>query len=169
MFHRAWSNIREMPRCSLRSSIKFQGHMWQKSPIFTQIVHFRTVTPEFTNGYEMLHKAWNSKGQMSYCFPRSSIKFQGHAGQNITDFDPNCAFPDYRPVAAFKSLRFALFVQFWPIVFHIRHTYRSIECNHMYSLFKSPSSSETGRVTCGLLHVVMDKVVDNYFTCINPG
>ena len=45
---------------------------------------------------------------MPYCFPRSSIKFQGHAGQNITDFDPNGAFLDYRPVAAFKSLRFAL-------------------------------------------------------------
>ena len=57
----------------------------------------------------MLHKAWNSKGEVPYCFPRSSIKFQGHTGQNITDFDPNWAFPDYRPVAAFKSLRFALF------------------------------------------------------------
>ena len=45
---------------------------------------------------------------MPYCFPRSSIKFQDHTGQNITDFDPNWAFPDYRPVAAFKSLRFAL-------------------------------------------------------------
>ena len=56
----------------------------------------------------MLHKAWNSKEEMPYCFPRSSIKFQGHTGQNITDFDPNWAFPDYRPVAAFKSLRFAL-------------------------------------------------------------
>ena len=57
----------------------------------------------------MLHKAWNSKEEMPYCFPRSSIKFQDHTGQNITDFDPNWAFPDYRPVAAFKSLRFALF------------------------------------------------------------
>ena len=56
----------------------------------------------------MLHKAWNSKGEMPYCFPRSSIKFQGHTVQNIIDFDPNWAFPDYRPVAAFKSLRFAL-------------------------------------------------------------
>ena len=56
----------------------------------------------------MLHKAWNSKGEMPYCFPRSSIKFQGHTVQNITDFDPNWALPDYRPVAAFKSLRFAL-------------------------------------------------------------
>ena len=58
----------------------------------------------------MLHKAWNSKGEMPYCFPRSSVKFQGHTVQNITDFDPNWAFPDYRPVAAFKSLRFALFL-----------------------------------------------------------
>ena len=60
----------------------------------------------------MLHKAWNSKGEMPYCFPRSSIKFQGHTVQNITYFDPNWAFPDYRPVAAFKSLRFALFFKF---------------------------------------------------------
>ena len=56
----------------------------------------------------MLHKAWNSKEEMPYCFPRSSIKFLGHTGQNITDFDPNWAFPDYRRVAAFESLRFAL-------------------------------------------------------------
>ena len=58
----------------------------------------------------MLHKVWNSKGEMPYRFPRASIKFQGHTVQNITDFDPNWAFPDYRPVAAFKSLRFALFI-----------------------------------------------------------
>ena len=58
----------------------------------------------------MLHKAWNSKGEMPYRFPRSSVKFQGHTVQSITDFDPNWAFPDYRPVAAFKSLRFALFL-----------------------------------------------------------
>ena len=57
----------------------------------------------------MLHKAWNSKEEMPFCFPRSSIKFQSHTVQNITDFDPNWAFPDYRLVAAFKSLRFALF------------------------------------------------------------
>ena len=63
----------------------------------------------------MLHKAWNSKVEMPYRFPRSSIKFQGHTVQNITDFYPNWAFPDYRPVAAFKSLRFALLCwkQFW--------------------------------------------------------
>ena len=60
----------------------------------------------------MLHTAWNSKGKIPYRFPRSSVKFQGHTVQNITDFDPNWVFPDYRPVAAFKSLRFALFKKF---------------------------------------------------------
>ena len=78
--------------------------IWPKLGVSGQQLQF-----EFTDGYEMLHKAWDSKGEVPYCFPRSSIKFQGHTGQNITDFDPNWAFPDYRPVAAFKSLRFALF------------------------------------------------------------
>ena len=64
----------------------------------------------------MLHRAWNNKGEMPYCFPRSSIKFQGHTRQNITDFEPNWAFPDYRPVAAFKSLRFALLFFKWQLV-----------------------------------------------------
>ena len=65
----------------------------------------------------MLHKAWNSKGEMPYCFPRSFIKFQGHTVQNITDFYPNWVFPDYRPVAAFKSLRLALF-NLKPVLFY---------------------------------------------------
>ena len=59
----------------------------------------------------MMHRAWSSIVEVPYCFPRSSIKFQGPMGQNITHFDPNWAFPDYRPVAAFKSLRFALFLK----------------------------------------------------------
>ena len=33
---------------------------------------------EFTNGYEMLHKAWSSIEEVPYCFWRSSVKFQGH-------------------------------------------------------------------------------------------
>ena len=84
--------------------LKKNRRFWPKLGVSGLLLQF-----EFINGYEMWHKAWNSKGEMPYCFPRSSIKFQGHTVQNITDFDPNWAFPDYRPVAAFKSLRFALF------------------------------------------------------------
>ena len=42
----------------------------------------------------MMHKAWCSMEEVPYCFPRSSIKFQGHKGQNIADFDTNWEFPE---------------------------------------------------------------------------
>ena len=44
---------------------------------------------EFTDGYEMMHKAWSSIEEVPSCFSRSSIKFQGHTGQKITNIDPN--------------------------------------------------------------------------------
>ena len=49
---------------------------------------------EFTNGYEMLHKAWSSIEEVPYCFWRSSVKFQGHAALKLVEFDPDWAFPD---------------------------------------------------------------------------
>ena len=42
----------------------------------------------------MKHKAWSSRQDVPYCFSRSSVKFWGHRGQEITNFDPNWAFPD---------------------------------------------------------------------------
>ena len=80
----------------------------------------------------MLHQAWNSKGEMPYCFPRSSIKFQGHMGQNITDFDPNWAFPDYRPVATFKSLRFALFSCDQAAIWLVQSVRLSVRPSHLF-------------------------------------
>ena len=49
---------------------------------------------EYTDGYEMMHKAWSSIEEVPYCFSRSSVKFQGHTAQKIVEFDPNWAFPD---------------------------------------------------------------------------
>ena len=43
---------------------------------------------EFTNGYEMMHKAWSSIEEVPYCFARSSIKFHGHTGGKIDDLNP---------------------------------------------------------------------------------
>ena len=111
MMHRAWSSIVEVPYCFSRSYIKFQGHTALKIVQFDPNWVFRDSNSSLNSPMAMkcCTKAWHSKGEVPYCFPRSSIKFQGHTGQNITDFDPNWAFPDYRPVAAFKSLRFVLF------------------------------------------------------------
>ena len=110
MIHKAWSSIEEVPYCFSRSSVKFQGHTAVKIVEFDPNWAFPDCNSSLNSpmAIKCCTKFWNSKGEMSYCFPRSSIKFQGHTGQNITDFDPNWAFPDYRPVAAFKSLRFAL-------------------------------------------------------------
>ena len=49
---------------------------------------------EFTNGYDMMHKAWSSIEEVPYCVSRSSVKFQGHAALKIIEFDLDWAFPD---------------------------------------------------------------------------
>ena len=36
----------------------------------------------------MMHKAWQSIGEVSYCFSMSSIKFQGHTSWEINDLNP---------------------------------------------------------------------------------
>ena len=67
----------------------------------TPFSHFGTVTPVWIhilhvvkNVFSILMgEAWCGIGEMPYCFSRSSIKFQGHTGKKITDFDPNWAFP----------------------------------------------------------------------------
>ena len=83
MMHKAWSSIEKMPYCFSRSSIKFQGHTGpKKMPILNGIGHFHAVIPvEFTDGFEMMHKAWRGIEEAPYNFSRSSIKFQDHMGQ----------------------------------------------------------------------------------------
>ena len=43
---------------------------------------------EFTNGFEMMHKACHSIENVPYWFLRSTIKFQCHMGQKIDDLIP---------------------------------------------------------------------------------
>ena len=43
---------------------------------------------EFTDGFEMMHKAWHSIEEVLYCFSRSSIKLQGHKGWKIDYLNP---------------------------------------------------------------------------------
>ena len=53
-----------------------------------------TLQYEFTNGYEMLHKAWSSKEEVPYSLWMSAVKFQGHTALKIIEFDPDWAFLD---------------------------------------------------------------------------
>ena len=99
MMHRAWSSIVEVHDCFSRSYVKFQGHTALK------IVEFdpNWVFPDSNSSLHSLMamkcctKLETSKERCTFVFSRSSIKFQGPTGQNITVFDPNWAFPDYRP------------------------------------------------------------------------
>ena len=94
MMHKAWSCIEEVSHCFSRSSVKFQGHTGQKSRRFWPKFGVSGLQFELIDGYEMKHKAWCSWEDVPYCFSRSSVKFWGHRGQKITNFDPNWTFPD---------------------------------------------------------------------------
>ena len=46
----------------------------------------QTVTQfEFTDGFDMMHKAWCSIEEVSYWLSRSFVKFQGNTGQKIAN------------------------------------------------------------------------------------
>ena len=95
MMHKAWCCFGEVPYCISRSSVKFQGYTSKKSSSVTQIGRFRSVIPVWIHWW--LRIDVHSLKQPRRCtlfFSRSSVKFQGHTGQTIIDFDPNWAFPD---------------------------------------------------------------------------
>ena len=90
MMHKAWCSVEEVPYCFSWSSIKFQGHTGQKNHQFWPklSVSGLSLQFEFTEGFEMMHKAWCSiEEEVPYYFSRSSIKFQGHTGWKINDLD----------------------------------------------------------------------------------
>ena len=80
-----------------RCPIVFQCHQWnlkvtwdKKSPILTPELSIsgQKLQFEFTEGFEMMLKAWCNVEGVPYNFSRSSIKFQGHTGWKIDDFNP---------------------------------------------------------------------------------
>ena len=97
MMQKAWSSIEEVPCCFSRSYVKLQGHTAKKNQWFWPKlgVSGLLLQLEFTDGYEMMHRAWSSIEEVPYCFSRSYVKLQGHAALKIVNFDPNWAFPDW--------------------------------------------------------------------------
>ena len=72
-----------------RSHKSKNRRIWRRLGISGLLLQFK-----FTNGYEMMHKAWSSIEEVPYCFSRSSVKFQGHTALKIVEFDPDWGFPD---------------------------------------------------------------------------
>ena len=87
-----------------RYLIVFGGHLsnfkatqtdWQNRRFWPEMGFFRLFLQfDFTDGYELMHKAFSGIEAVGCHLSRSSVKFQGHMGLIINDFDPNWAFPD---------------------------------------------------------------------------
>ena len=107
----------------------------------------------------MMHKAWFSIEDVPYYFSRSSIKFQGHTGWKNRWFGSNLS-KITRPVAAIKSLRFALFVLERPLVIKYNCCYlfymltiwylitkmqnvKSLHCHNVYNTRMAETSLAT--------------------------
>ena len=74
--------------CQISRSHGTRNHrFWPKLGVSGLLLQF-----DFTDGYEMMRKAWSSIEEVPYCFSRSSVKFQGHTGQTIIDFKLNSIY-----------------------------------------------------------------------------
>ena len=84
MKHNNWSNLEEVSNGFSSSSVKFQDHTGQKIADFDPNWVFLDIKLkfEFTDGFEIMHKAWSSIEQVPCCFSRSSVKLQGHTEKN---------------------------------------------------------------------------------------
>ena len=62
----------------------------------------------------MTHIAFRSMEEVLYCFTKSSVKFQGRTGRKSTSslFGSDLS-KITKPVAAIKTLRFALLIDDW--------------------------------------------------------
>ena len=92
--------IKNVPYRFLRSSINFQGNAGPKSANFDPNWTFPGSNSSFNKpmGLKCCTKLdVVSIEKAPYCFSRSSINFQGNAGQKISNFDTNWAFPDLNP------------------------------------------------------------------------
>ena len=74
----------------------------------------------------MMNNAWSSIEQVSYCFSRSSVKFQGHTALKIVEFDPNWAFPECNctlnlPMATKLCKKLKVALKRCPLVFRGHH------------------------------------------------
>ena len=58
-----------------------RSHGTKKSPILARIERFRTVTQVLIYPWCWNDQVWRSIEEEPYCFPRSSIRFQGRTGQ----------------------------------------------------------------------------------------
>ena len=72
-------------------------HTWSGGHRSIEHIEAKTKCPPFCRQHFQMHsyewKCINFIGEVSYCFSRSYVKFQGHTALKIVEFDPNWPFP----------------------------------------------------------------------------
>ena len=108
MRRKAWSNTELVPYHFSRSSVSYSNFKvnWDKKlPISTRIERLQL---EFTDGNEMMHKTWYGIKEVPYYF---GVIHQISRSHGLKNWQYESHLSNIiRPVAAIKSLRFALFV-----------------------------------------------------------
>ena len=148
MMHKAWCSIEEVPYCFSRSSVKFQRHTALK---------FIKFDPNWA--FPDCNSILNSPMAMKWCtklevaLKRCPIVLQGHSSNFMVTRAEKLIWIQFeitRPVAAIKSLRFALFANKdpktnfddWMI---LQKHVLSFKCNDFFKManLKAISSSAT--------------------------
>ena len=110
MMHKAWSRIEEVPYCFSRSYVKLQGHRALKIVDFDPNWLFPDCSSSLNSP---MATKWCKKREVAW--KRCPIVFQGHTSNCKVTRAKNRRFESnlskfIRPVAAIKSLRFALLI-----------------------------------------------------------
>ena len=110
MMHKAWSSIEEVPYCFARSSVKFQGRTALKIVQFDPDWAFPDCN---SSSNSPMATKWCTK--LEVALKRCPIVFRGHPSNfTVTQAEKLTIWIQFeitRPVAAIKSLRFALFYE----------------------------------------------------------
>ena len=89
--HIWWSNDAQSLMLLRRGSLFFFKVIRQISRSHgsnIDIIEPNWAFPDFTNGFEMMHKAWCCLEDVPYCFSKSSFEFQGHTAKKNRRFWP---------------------------------------------------------------------------------
>ena len=96
LYHHEILGVITNDRSDLHAKSQGQRSKVKVTEVTTQLNHIRTKKIQFELTYDdkIMHIAWCCLGEVSYCFSKSSIKFQGCTALKLVEFDPDWAFPD---------------------------------------------------------------------------
>ena len=83
------TKVRSMQKVKVRDQRSKSQRSQPKLTVSGLLLQF-----EFTYDDKMMHMALCRLEEVSYCFSRSSDKFQGHTALKIVEFGPDWVFPD---------------------------------------------------------------------------